>query len=172
MTQTMKSGTALRHGDVDELHGTVSIGAAAALSGASTKMIRYYDSIGLIAPPLRSAAGYRIYTADDVKILSFIHRARDFGFPIERIRALVGFWQSGKPSREVKRIALEQVGALNDRIMALQGMAEELGALAAACPGDDGSHCPILVDLAGIGPNTTVNGAGLGRGGSKSAVDQ
>ena len=50
---------------------------------------------------------------EDVSTLSFIHRARAFGFPIERIRALVGLWQGREPSREVKRIALQQVEELS-----------------------------------------------------------
>ncbi len=129
----------------------LTIGDVAARSGASTKMIRYYESIHLIPAPRRSATGYRVYAMEDVRTVSFIHRARAFGFPIERIRALVGLWQGKEASREVKRIALQQVEELSARIAALRRMAAELGELAASCPGDEGPTCPILIDLAGRG---------------------
>ena len=131
---------------------SLTIGEAAARSGASTKMIRYYESIGLIPAPGRSGTGYRVYAIEDVRTLSFIHRARAFGFPIERIRALVGAWRGKQASREVKKIALRQVEELMQKIEALQHMANELSELAASCPGDEGSACPILVDIAGNGP--------------------
>jgi MerR family copper efflux transcriptional regulator len=127
----------------------LTIGEAAARSGASPKMIRYYESIGLMPAPRRKGTGYRVYSFKDVRMLSFIRRAREFGFPIDRIRALLGLWQDKEASREVKRIALQQVEELSVRIQALQHMAAELGDLAASCPGDAGTECPILIDLAG-----------------------
>ncbi len=145
-------GSAHGRPEGSSVRATLNIGEAAARSGASTKMIRYYESIGLIPAPRRSGTGYRVYAMEDVRTLFFIHRARAFGFPMERIRALVSLWQGGEPSREVKRIAMQQLDELLVRMEALQNMAAELGDLAASCPGDDQADCPILVDLAGQEP--------------------
>jgi MerR family copper efflux transcriptional regulator len=127
---------------------SMNIGQAAKASGVSAKMIRYYEAIGLIPPARRTEAGYRVYTDADVNTLRFIHRAREFGFPIERIRHLVDLWQGGKPSREVKRIALAQVAELDRKIAELSAMRDALRHLAEACRGDHRPECPILRDLA------------------------
>jgi MerR family copper efflux transcriptional regulator len=130
----------------------MTIGEAARASGISAKMLRYYESIGLIAPPARSEAGYRHYTAQDVATLRFIRRARDFGMPMERVKLLVGLWQdSQRPSREVKRIAQLQVAELDGRIRELTAMRDSLAELAHACSGDQRPECPILKDLSGTG---------------------
>ena len=128
----------------------VSIGEAARASGVSAKMIRYYESIGLIAAPARSAAGYRFYDERDVQTLRFVRRARDLGFPVEDIARLLELWRDGaRSSADVKRLAEEHIAALEERIAALQSMQRTLERLACACHGDDRPDCPILDDLAG-----------------------
>jgi len=128
----------------------MNIGQAAAASGVSAKMLRYYESIGLIPAAGRTEAGYRVYNGADVHTLRFIRRARDFGLSMERIRLLVSLWQDQKrPSREVKRIATEHVGELRAKIAELSLMCEALEELADACHGDQRPECPILRDFAG-----------------------
>ncbi len=134
------------------------IGEVAWASGVSTKMVRYYEQIGLIPAAARTEGGYRTYSAADVEILRFIRRARDLGLSIERIRVLVGLWQGGRPSREVKRVALAHVAELEARIAELSAMCGTLQRLADACAGDDGNACPILEDLQG-GRAATVGGS-------------
>jgi len=127
---------------------SMNIGEAAKASGVNAKLIRYYESIGLIPEAGRTASGYRVYTAQEVNILRFVKRARSLGFSIERIQMLVGLWRDKhRASAEVKRIALEHIDELEAKIAELQGMADTLRELAATCHGDDRPDCPILKDL-------------------------
>ena len=126
----------------------MNIGKAAAASGVSAKMIRYYESIDLLAAARRTDAGYRFYTDEDVHVLRFIRRARDLGFSLADIAELLALWRDQRrASADVKRIALEHVVALERKIAELQGMASTLRTLAAHCHGDARPDCPILTDL-------------------------
>jgi Cu(I)-responsive transcriptional regulator len=127
----------------------MNIGQAAAASGVSAKMIRYYESIGLIPKTVRTEAGYRVYSDHDVHTLRFIRRARDLGFSVEQIADLVSLWQDReRASKDVKAIALEHVVVLERKIQELQEMASTLKHLARNCHGDARPHCPILEELA------------------------
>ena len=127
----------------------MNIGEAARASGMSAKMIRYYESIGVIGPADRSGAGYRVYDERDVHLLRFVKRARSLGFPVERVNRLVALWRDhGRASAEVKRIAQAQIGELEQRITELETMKRTLEHLAAHCHGDQRPDCPILDDLA------------------------
>jgi MerR family transcriptional regulator, copper efflux regulator len=143
----------------------MNIGEAALASGVSAKMIRYYESTGLIPRAGRSGAGYRTYSEHDVDTLRFIRRARDFGVPMERVKLLVGLWQDKeRPSREVKAIALRQVADLEAKIAELTAMKDALAELAQACHGDGRPDCPILRDLAGVAASSVHPGPSV-RGG-------
>nr|WP_211099896.1 Cu(I)-responsive transcriptional regulator [Azospirillum brasilense] len=126
----------------------MTIGDAAKASGVNAKLIRYYESIGLIPEAGRTAAGYRVYSSSDVNVLRFVKRARTLGFSIERIQILVGLWQDrSRSSAEVKRVALDHVAELEAKIAELRAMSDTLTHLAHACHGDERPDCPILRDL-------------------------
>ena len=130
----------------------MTIGEAARASGVSAKMLRYYESIDLVPRAGRTAAGYRVYGEREVQTLRFIRRARDFGIPMVRVKLLVGLWQDkARPSREVKRLALQQVAELDAKIAELSTVRDALASLATACRGDSRPDCPILQDLEGAG---------------------
>lgn len=128
----------------------VTIGEASRLSGVSAKMLRYYESLGLISKVARSEGGYRMYGDADVHTLRFIKRSRDLGFSIHEITELVNLWQNrSRASATVKLIAQKHVDELNTRIEAMQAMQRTLQNLLVHCHGDDRPDCPILDDLAG-----------------------
>ncbi len=105
----------------------MQIGQAAQASGASAKMIRHYEFIGLIAPAERRDSNYRLYSSDDVGRLKFIRRARDLGFSIDRIRDLLALWTDRRrSSAEVKGIALAHIAELEERIAGMRDMVATL----------------------------------------------
>jgi MerR family transcriptional regulator, copper efflux regulator len=127
----------------------MNIGQAAAASGVSAKMIRYYESIGLIKPGARTDANYRIYREQDLHLLRFVKRARTLGFSLEQIRDLLSLWQNERrASRDVKALALGHAAELDERIREMTAMRDTLTRLAATCAGDQRPNCPILADLA------------------------
>ena len=128
----------------------VTIGQAARLSQVSAKMVRHYESLGLLKAAPRTDSGYRLYTEADVSTLQFIKRGRDLGFSIAEIAELVGLWHNrGRTSASVKRIAQQHVDDLTQRIEAMQAMQRSLRGLLTHCHGDDRPQCPILDDLSG-----------------------
>ncbi|WP_077964332.1 Cu(I)-responsive transcriptional regulator [Ensifer adhaerens] len=127
----------------------MNIGEASRASGVSTKMIRYYETIGLIPQADRSEAGYRNYGDNDVHTLRFIRRSRDLGFTVEQMTDLLALWRDrSRASGEVKKIALEHVEILERKAEELKAMSRTLKHLAAHCHGDGRPDCPILDDLA------------------------
>ncbi|ODU59256.1 MAG: Cu(I)-responsive transcriptional regulator [Comamonadaceae bacterium SCN 68-20] len=128
---------------------TVPIGEAARRAGISARMVRHYESLGLLAPVARTGSGYRQYTEADIHTLRFIRRARDLGFSMDEIATLLGLWQDKqRASSQVKQIAQKHIANLSERIAAMQAMQRSLQALVGCCHGDDRPDCPILDDLA------------------------
>ena len=129
----------------------INIGLAAQLSGISPKMLRHYESMGLLGEVVRTDSNYRQYSLADVHTLRFIRRARDMGFGLDAITELVSLWHNRRrSSATVKRIAQKHHDELAQRIEALQAMQRSLDELLCHCPGDDRPDCPILDDLAQI----------------------
>ena len=133
----------------------LNIGEAAEKAAVTPKMIRHYESIGLLHPARREN-GYRRYGGAEVAVLRFIRHARDLGFPLEDVRRLLALWRDhSRASADVRRIALDHVAALEEKARALQAMASSLRHLAAHCQGDARPDCPILDELAHPEPEGT-----------------
>jgi Cu(I)-responsive transcriptional regulator len=129
--------------------GLLDIGRASKASGVSVKMIRHYESIGLLKNVARTYANYRVYSEKDVHTLRFIRRARTLGFAMDDIRELLALWQNkSRPSASVKKIAGGHMQDLRRRILAMQSMVATLEHLTHHCHGDGRPDCPILDDLA------------------------
>jgi MerR family copper efflux transcriptional regulator len=126
-----------------------NIGEAAARSGVSAKMVRHYESLGLLPDVARTDSGYRQYTRSNVHTLRFIRRARDLGFSMAEIGELLKLWQNKRrASADVKRIALAHAEDLHRRIEEMAAMKRTLERLADCCHGDHRPDCPILDELA------------------------
>ena len=126
----------------------MNIGKASSATGVSAKMIRYYESVGLIRPSERTESNYRDLNERDLNDLRFIRRARSLGFSVEEIGRLLSLWRDrNRPSREVKALAEKHVADLDARIKEMQAMADTLRSLSQCCAGDDRPDCPILSDL-------------------------
>lgn len=127
----------------------MNIGEVARASGVSAKMVRHYESIGLLRESHRTLAGYRQYHERDVHLLRFIRRARDLGFSLDQIRQLLSLWDDpDRASADVKQLADAHIADLDARIAALTGMRAALVTLTHACHGDHRPDCPILEGLA------------------------
>ena len=121
------------------------IGEAAQRAGLPPKTVRYYADIGLVEPGGRLDSGYRVYGAEEVAKLGFVRRARAFGFSVGECRELLGLYgDRGRASAEVKRIALERLAQIEERLRELEGLRDELRHLADACAGDQRPDCSIL----------------------------
>ena len=101
----------------------MNIGQASKATGVSAKMIRYYESVGLIRPADRTESNYRDFSGREINDLRFIKRARTLGFAVDEIVRLLELWRDGsRCSREVKAIALQHVVDLDTRIAEMQAM--------------------------------------------------
>lgn len=129
--------------------GFHNIGEASAATGVSAKMIRQYESAGLIPKAARTFAGYRLYADADLHRLRFIKRGRNLGFSIAQIELLLALWNDqSRASGEVKKVALEHAAQLQEKIQQMQAMQRTLQHLAGHCQGNARPECPILDDLA------------------------
>jgi MerR family transcriptional regulator, copper efflux regulator len=127
----------------------MNIGEAAARSGVSAKMVRHYESLGLLPRIARTDAGYRQYGDNEVHTLRFIRRARDLGFSMAEIGELLKLWQNRRrASADVRKIAQRHADDLQRRIAEMQAMKRTLQHLVHCCRGDERPECPIMDELA------------------------
>lgn len=135
------------------MNGLLNIGEAAARSGVSAKMLRHYESLGLLGEVSRTESGYRQYSEREVHILRFIRRGRDLGFSMAEIAELLKLWQDRRrASSQVKKIAQAHIDDLDRRLAEMQAMRQTLLQLTQCCHGDERPDCPILDGLAGDQP--------------------
>ncbi len=126
----------------------MNIGAVSKAAELPTKTVRYYADIGLVVPSGRSQNGYRVYDEAEVRKLVFVRRARSFGFSVDECRELLGLYQDdGRSSRDVKKITLQRIAEIEQKMAELQSLHSELTHLANSCLGDGRPNCPILSGL-------------------------
>jgi MerR family transcriptional regulator, copper efflux regulator len=120
----------------------VRIGEVASRSGLSTKAIRYYEDIGLLPPPERSASGYRDYAATVLDRLAFVRAAQAVGLSLGEIRGIVALRDEGDtPCGHVLDLLRTRAAELDRRITELRALRGELNRLVARAEGLDPADC-------------------------------
>ena len=128
------------------------IGILSERSGVNIETIRYYERVGLLPKPQRSAAGYRLYRTTDSDRLCFIRRARDLGFSLDEVRRLLDLAdQKSRSCRRVHDIAVEHLAEVRAKIDDLRRMERVLATLVKACTQGTMPACPLLKTLAQSG---------------------
>ncbi len=130
----------------------LTIGTLAQDTGCTVPTIRYYEEIGLLPRANRKAGGHRVYGQDDLRRLLLIRRCRDFGFPIEQVRALVTLTESlSRDCVEARDIAQTHLDAVRKKRKELRALERSLAGFVencdASCVGGPGANCVILEDL-------------------------
>ena len=132
----------------------MNIGDVARSTGLNSRTIRFYESIGLVGEPDRTAGGYRQYAEKDVHRLRFVASARALGFSVDEIRRLLALYDDReRSSADVKKLVLHHVGEIDRKLEELKAMRRTLLHLAERCHGDERPDCPILDELSTSAPS-------------------
>lgn len=127
---------------------TFSIGELAKATATKSETIRYYERIGLLPKPSRTAGNYRSFSTGHLGRLSFVRRARDLGFSIEQVRDLLGLSDQGdRPCEAVDAIARQHLTEVNRKIRDLQALRRELDSLIGQCGQGTVAECRIIEAL-------------------------
>jgi Cu(I)-responsive transcriptional regulator len=131
----------------------LTIGTMAEATGTKVETIRWYEKVGLIAAPARTGGNYRAYAPEDLARLSFIRRARDLGFSLDQVRALLDLAaQRESDCGTVDVIATEHLAEVDRKLADLAALRRELARLIATCGGGVVADCRILEALAPTAP--------------------
>jgi MerR family mercuric resistance operon transcriptional regulator len=132
--------------------GGFAIGELSRRTGCNIETIRYYERIGLLPHPRRSGR-YRNYHPADAERLAFIRRARELGFTLDEVRALLVLAEGGAGScLEARTLAMAHLGDVRSRISDLRRMERTLAAHVRACDAGDNVACPMIQSLRAQGP--------------------
>jgi MerR family mercuric resistance operon transcriptional regulator len=126
----------------------LSIGEMARRTGCRVETIRYYERCGILPPPARTEGGHRIYGTAHLKRLGFIRRARDLGFTLDEVRALLRLADQ-KDSRcaEARDLAARHLAALRARLAELRRLETVLAGMIAGCETEAAPACPLIEAL-------------------------
>jgi MerR family transcriptional regulator, mercuric resistance operon regulatory protein len=125
----------------------IQIGELSRRTGCNIETIRYYERIGLMPPPARRGR-YRSYGGEDVGRLGFVRRARELGFTLDEVRALLGLTVGGQAScAEVRELAASHLKDVRTRIADLKRMERVLADSVSACDAGQDPGCPLIQAL-------------------------
>jgi len=127
----------------------LTIGVISARTAVNIDTIRYYERIGILPKPPRSAGGHRLYSNEHKQRLVFIRQARELGFSLGQVRELLAL-KGGRriTCAKVKTITEQHIADVRRRLKELERLESVLSDLVAQCPGADMPDCPILDALA------------------------
>jgi Cu(I)-responsive transcriptional regulator len=129
------------------------IGELAKATTTKVETIRYYEQTGLLPAPARTQGNYRSYGSDHLARLSFIRRARDLGFSIEQVRALLDLSDDrARDCATVDYIASEHLREVDRKIADLTALRRELSAVISSCDGGTVAECRIIEALGPADP--------------------
>ena len=121
--------------------------------GISGDSVRYYERIGLLPEPDRSAAGYRLYDDDAVERLKFVKRAQRFGLRLEEIGELLDIRERGLcPCGHTRRLLERRLAALDDEMAALATLRADIAEMVGGMPASPGDEWQCQSELLRIGP--------------------
>jgi MerR family mercuric resistance operon transcriptional regulator len=126
-------------------------GELAKRTGCNAETIRYYEKIGVMPEPLRSASGYRQYDETHEQRLRFVMRGRELGFAIEDLKSLLNLVDRNAVScGEVEKLAKLHLRSVRDKIDDLKRMERILSDTVRSCSGKDIPECPLIDTLFGL----------------------
>lgn len=122
----------------------ITIGRLSEQTGVKVETIRYYEKIGLMPSPERTASGHRIYDQTQLMRLTSIKRCRDLGFPLDDVRMMLGLIDGGYTCGEVRDLTLQHQASIKQKITDLKRLDKTLGTLATACRGGSSKECAVV----------------------------
>ena len=138
----------MSHANTKPRAPAIAIGELSERTGVNIETIRYYERIGLLPAPPRSASRRRLYQEPHRRRLAFVRRARELGFSLEEVRTLLGLGSAQELTcREVSALTQRHLRSIRDKIRDLKKLERTLSDLAGRCHGDDVPDCPILEAL-------------------------
>jgi MerR family mercuric resistance operon transcriptional regulator len=144
-------------GNTNSRRDTYPIGELASLSGVRVETIRYFERIGLLTHPQRTAGGHRLFSSADLDRLNFVRRAREMGFSQAEVRVLLSLSASQLVScGDVKTIAEKHLRKVRQKISDLQELEKSLSSTVAKCTGGKVPKCPVIDAIAAEGAKTAA----------------
>lgn len=135
-----------------------AIGDLARQTGTKVETIRWYERDGTMPPPARTEGGRRAYTQEHLDRLAFIRHARELGFPLDDVRALLRLSdEPDKPCADADSIARAHLGAVRSRIARLQALEAELERMVEACGHGKVAECRVIQVLANLSHEHCLN---------------
>jgi MerR family mercuric resistance operon transcriptional regulator len=123
----------------------ITRGELAKRSGCHLETVRYYEKIGLLPPPARSAGGHRLYRIDDQRRLRFILRGRELGFSIDDLRSLLSLVDSkAYTCGEIHDLTIGHLGGVRQKIADLKRLESTLARISNECSGGAVPECPVI----------------------------
>jgi MerR family mercuric resistance operon transcriptional regulator len=139
------------------------IGALSAQSGVNIETIRYYEKIGVMPKPNRSAGGFRIYGPEHVKRLHFVRRGRELGFSLDELRGLLRLVDGhAYTCAEVYALTVAHLEDIRRKISDLRRLQRVMSEMAAQCTADQVPECPVIDALFDARPLTSHTAASRG----------
>lgn len=122
-----------------------SIGDLAKRSAVNIETIRYYEKIGVMPKPARSAGGYRLYAPEHLKRLTFVRRGRELGFSLDELRGLLRLVDGHNYTcAEVRALTLDHVASIRQKIADLRRLERVMTSVASRCRGRKIPDCPVI----------------------------